>query len=215
MKKIFLLYALVLIFLTGCSEKGTSSEESLAPSCCTKEISMDTCEKNISDFSLYNLNSDWIRQDGKKIRMDSFHGRPQMIALIYTSCSYACPRIIADLKKIEQELSGEKIENYGIVLVTMDPGKDTPERLREFAAENAMAPAKWVLLNGDQEDVRELSVLLNVKYKKTEVGNIDHSNIITVLNEKGEIVYQEEGLGEDSKGTMNALRGMLKTQQAL
>jgi protein SCO1/2 len=45
--------------------------------------------------------------------------------------------------------------------------------------------------------VLELAALLNVKFKKDAQGQFLHSNVLTLLNAKGEIVSQQVGLNSD------------------
>lgn len=52
----------------------------------------------------------------------------------------------------------------------------------------------------------ELAALTGFKYKKDDRGNYSHSNIITLLNEKGEIVHQLIGLNQDIAKTVNQLK---------
>jgi protein SCO1 len=212
----FLLFALALTF-TACQEQLVEEEDS----CCSKPLAADKLHGGtnaanaiptaaMTDMSLYNLDSDWQNQHGEAIKLEQLQGKVQLVAMIYTHCSYACPRIIADLKRIENGLEQYKREDVGIVLVTMDPARDTPARLQEFAAANKLDANRWLLLTSAQDDIRELAALLNMKYKTELDGEISHSNIISVLNAKGEIIHQAEGLGVEPDETVNAIKGLLQ-----
>lgn len=161
-------------------------------------------------MSLYNLESDWKNQRGENLKLEQLQGKVQLVAMVYTSCSYACPRIVADLKRIESGLEQYKQDEIGIVLVTMDPARDTPEKLQAFATSNKLDPKRWVLLTSEQDNIRELAALLNMKYKTELDGEISHSNIITVLSPQGEIIHQQEGLGIAPDETVNAINGLLQ-----
>jgi nitrite reductase (NO-forming) len=69
----------------------------------------------------------------------------------------------------------------------------------------SQSAAGWVLLHGDAGDVRELAMLLGVRYKEDARGQFAHSNLITVLNAGGEIAFQREGLNADVSETALAL----------
>ena len=163
-----------------------------------------------TEMSLYNLRSSWATQEGDSIELKSLKGKVQIVAMIYTSCDYACPRIIADLKRIDQSLTGYKKENIGMVLVTLDPERDTPEKLKEFAQQNKLDSRRWVFLTSQESNILELAALLNVKYRKELSMDIAHSNIISVLNQQGEVIHQQEGLGVDPDETVKAITGLLK-----
>ncbi len=156
-----------------------------------------------SDTSLYQLESKWTTQGNEAVSLSRLTGRPQLVALAYTSCQYACPRLLADLKKIEAKIPDG--EDIGFTIVSIDPDRDTPERLLEYATEHELDLHHWTLLHGAKEDVLELANLLGVRYVKTAAGDYSHSNIITLLNAKGEIVYQQNGLGADNSRTLSEI----------
>jgi len=82
---------------------------------------------------------------------------------------------------------------------------DTPERLKEFAIENEMDNEQWVFLQGTVDDVREFSNVLAIKYKQISPLDFSHSNIISVFDEQGVLVHQQEGLGVDNKETVDKI----------
>lgn len=144
-----------------------------------------------SDLSLYNNESFWIDHRGDTVRLGSLAGKVQVVSMIYTSCEYTCPRIIADLKKIETLVP----RHIGFVLISIDPERDTPQKLESFASENDLK-TNWVLLHGNSDNVLEVAAMMGVQYKRSSPTDFSHSNILTVLNTHGEIVFQQKGLGE-------------------
>jgi protein SCO1/2 len=117
--------------------------------------------------------------------------------MFFASCNYACPILVYDMKKIESKLSPEELKDYQFVLVTIDPDKDTPEALNEFAKKFNLDLNRWSLLTGDKDDILELAAVLGFKFKKEADGQFSHSNLINILNEKGEVVFQHVGLNKD------------------
>lgn len=164
-----------------------------------------------TDMSIYHLSSSWKTQDGGTVALNDFQGKVQLMAMVYTTCQYACPRIVADLKHIQSMLAQKGLEDKAhFVLVSIDPKVDTVGRLEVFAEENNMSADEWTLLNGGEGDVLELAALLGVKYKKTGPADYAHSNIITVLDENGEIAYQQTGLGSDAVKTIEVIEGLVQ-----
>lgn len=158
-----------------------------------------------TDESLFQVESNWTNQNGKKQPLGQLSGKPQLVAMVYTNCQYACPRIIADLKSLESELADWSSNEFGITIISIDPERDTPERLLEYSTDNNLNLDHWTLLHGDASDVLELANLLGVRYQKTPTGDFSHSNIITLLNAQGEIVHQQNGLGSDNAPTLDKL----------
>ncbi len=143
--------------------------------------------------SLYDLDSQWTDQDGQSVNLADLRGRPQVVAMFFSSCTYACPLITADMKKV----AAESPENVGFVMASFDTERDTPEKLKDFAARNNIASHRWKFLHGGEETVRDLAAALGVRYRRDEEGDFSHSNIITLLDENGVILFQREGLGGD------------------
>lgn len=213
MKKLLILLSF-LCLLISCNEKKECCTAGEDQECeADQKHSSDAAHTGVvSDMSIYNLDSEWENQNSQRVKLEIFSGKPQLITMIYTTCAYACPRIMADIKAIEEKLTEKGIQDYGIVLVTMDPENDTPKQLKKFAKEQGL-DTRYQLLNSKSEDIRELSVLLNIKYKQMESGDISHSNIISVLNSKGEVVYQEEGLGVDPEETVKKISELVMAKE--
>lgn len=159
----------------------------------------------ISDMSIYNLPSHWTTQDGADIELKELEGKVLAMVMIYTSCQAACPRLVADMRNIEKQIPNDKKDDVQYVFVSIDPETDTPERLKAFAKENQMEDDKWLFLRGSEEDTREFAAVLAVNYKQISPIDFSHSNIISVFNQGGELVHQQEGLGVDNKETIQAI----------
>ncbi|WP_224999164.1 SCO family protein [Cesiribacter sp. SM1] len=165
-----------------------------------------------SDASIYNLDSRWVSHTGDSINLHTLQGRVQLVAMVYTACEYACPRIVADMKRIEEAVVDTWGHQVGFVLVSIDPKHDTPEKLREFARKNGFNPHRWQLLHGSEGNILELAALLGVQYKKVGEKDFSHSNVITVLDAAGEIKHQQLGLGVKPDETIAAIQQLLIKQ---
>ena len=167
----------------------------LVVSCNSKVEKKDIVEKPITDLSIYNLPEKWTNQDGKDIELKELRGKVLVMVMIYTSCKTACPRLVADMRHIEERIPKEYKDKVQLVLVSIDPTVDTPERLKEFSIENQMTGNQWTFLRSNEENTREFAAVLAVNYKKISPIDFSHSNIISIFNAEGEMTYQQEGLG--------------------
>lgn len=161
-----------------------------------------------TDFSVYHAESVWTDQTGAERPLSSLAGRVQLVAMVYTNCAYACPRIMLDLKRIAGELGPVLADDVGFVIVSIDPERDTPERLAAFASGSRLDTARWTLLTADEGDILELAALLGVQYRETRPGEWVHSNLITVLDRDGEVAHRQMGLGTDPAETLAVIRGL-------
>jgi protein SCO1/2 len=159
-----------------------------------------------SDFSVYDLESRWTDQAGQARDLGSLGGRPRVLALVYTRCAHTCPAIVAEFKRMEAALPAGP-GALGFVLVSIDPARDTPARLAEFAASARLDPARWTLLTADDESVRELAALLRIRYRPEAAGEYSHANAYLVLDAAGRIVQRQDGLGHPDRA-LATLRAM-------
>lgn len=159
----------------------------------------------LPELSIYNLPATWTNQDGEQVEMQEFRGNVLVMVMIYTSCKAACPRLVADMRHIEQQIAPKDLDNVKFILVSIDPETDTPERLQKFAKENLMEDDQWVFLRGTPEITREFAAVLAVNYKQISPIDFSHSNIISVFDENGVLVHQREGLGVDNGETLAAI----------
>lgn len=164
------------------------------PSCCAEPLAGTA---PLPDKSLYQSESRWTTDAGKEVSLCSLRGRPQVIALFFTTCRSTCPVIVQDLRRLEAALPAELRSRVGFTLVSFDSERDTPEALAAYRRTRQLPDDRWTLLRGDPGDVLELAALLGVRFKQEANGQFAHSNTITVLNAAGEIVHQRQGLGTD------------------
>jgi len=82
--------------------------------------------------------------------------------------------------------------------------RDTPPSLAQYRIQRSL-DAQWRLLHGDNDGIRELAALLGVKYRQEADGAFSHSNVMTVLDPRGEIAYQRLGLNGGIDETVAAL----------
>lgn len=157
------------------------------------------------DGSVYDLGQTWTNQEGHAVAFTGLRGPPRVVALFFTSCQYACPRITADLKAIERRLPAAQRKAVRFTLFSFDADGDSPATLRAFAGKNGLDTTRWTLLHGGGEDVRELAAVLGINYRREADGSIAHGNAITLLDAEGAIVFQQSGLGADPAGLLDAI----------
>ena len=195
MKKVVLLCSVFVLGFVSCKNE-TKTVATIAAAQNVEQSS------EISDMSIYNLPSTWTNQDGEDIQLKNLKGDVLVMVMIYTTCKAACPRLVADMRNIEKRLPEDTKGKVKMIFVSIDPETDTPERLKAFAKENYMDEEPWMFLRSTEQNTREFAAVLAVKYKEITPMDFSHSNIISVFNEAGELVFQQEGLGVNSDETI-------------
>lgn len=161
--------------------------------------------------SVYELDSEWRDQNGNKIKLADLKGTIRVLAMGYTSCKFACPRIIANIQRIERALieKNTNLKQVTFSFISIDPETDTPERLKELEKNYQLDPKRWTLLTGDEDGVLELAVALGMKYRKTSTLDFAHSNIITILAPDGTLLHQTTGLEADLSKPLDAIQNAI------
>lgn len=192
-----------LLLFTGLVSTALAAAETKAP-CCAAEAASATptcCAEAkpaapLSNRSLYQLDANWTNDAGQTVALSALRGRPVVLAMIFTSCEYACPIIVNDMQRLRAALPENVRAQTQFVLVSFDTARDTPAALHAFRARMSL-DGQWTLLRGDSDTVQELALLLGVKYKQDARGQFSHSNVLTILNVEGEIARQHGGLNTD------------------
>ncbi len=195
----------LLAILASCNQNMKESEKKPL-----EQISRTILRNNdsIPSESIFKLADCFQTQDDSQFRLKMLKGKPTVIAMIFTHCAYACPRLTADIKNIQDSLKDSK-EKVNFVLVSFDTKRDSSARLKTFANEMGLNK-NWILLHGNEETIRTLSVLLNVQYEEDADGNFSHSNLVSVLDKNGVLKYQKEGLGTKLSESIITIQELLQ-----
>jgi len=160
--------------------------------------------------SIYALSAPLVDQRGRPAGLDVFRGHPVLISMFYATCPDACPLLIADLQRIERELPSRIKADLRILLVSLDPARDTPEALQALARRRQVDESRWRLVRAPEDTVREIAAILGIKYRRLPDGSFNHSSVITLLTLDGVIVARDESIG----GPHAALLRSLQSAQA-
>jgi len=200
----------IALVLVSCNHKNNVVVEAKEKECCKKDAKANTeVSKEIPEESVFNITTDWKNQNDNLIKFNSFAGKITIAAMVFTHCESACPRIVADIQRIEKSFTSNELKQINFVLISMDPERDTPERFREFSKEHQLN-SNWTLISSSEDATMEMANVLNVRVKKLSGGGFDHSNTIHVLNQQGLIVYQQNGLEQEPEGAIKNIKTLLQ-----
>jgi protein SCO1/2 len=128
----------------------------------------------------------------------------------YTSCPDICPATLADLARAVRELDDEA-KQIQVVMVTVDPERDTPERLAEYVGH--FHPS-FIGLSGTPSEVGEMAAAYGV-YIQRNPGTaatgylVDHTARVFVIDRQGEY-WLSFPFGMTSQEMAADLRNVLK-----
>ena len=145
--------------------------------------------------SVYQLPVQLTDQDGARFQWASRRGKVQLVSMFYTSCQYICPLIVDSGKAVERQLAPAERERLGILLVSMDPKRDTPAALMSIVDKRKLDRARWTLASPAPADVREVAGVLGIRYRELADGEFNHSSAMVLLDAQGRELARTEKLG--------------------
>jgi protein SCO1/2 len=95
-----------------------------------------------------------VDQDGRQVRLvsDVIGDRIVVMDFVYTTCTTVCPVLTALLSQVQERLGDRVGTEVLLVSMTVDPTRDTPERLKAYAEDRGAGPG-WVWLTGAKPTV--------------------------------------------------------------
>jgi len=145
--------------------------------------------------SVYQLQATLTDQDGRSRDWRSKRGTPQVAAMFYASCQYVCPLIVDSGKAVEHALPADERAKLGILLISMDPERDTPEALMSVARKRKLDNTHWSLASPRPDQVRGIAGVLGVRYRQLADGEFNHTSVLVLLDRDGRIVARSEQIG--------------------
>lgn len=155
--------------------------------------------------SIYDLQMALTDDTGTVRSLDAFRGHPVLITMFYGSCPIACPVLTSDLKRLERQIPEPLRSQVRILMVSFDAERDTPAALAQLKRERGLSDGRWTLASAAEADARELSGVLDIKYRRVEGGAFYHSSVIVLLDRQGRPQARIEGAGRDTAGLLATL----------
>ena len=163
--------------------------------CASLAIAAGPAGKPLPPDSLYQLALPLTDQDGRSADWRNLRGKPRVVSMFYTSCQYICPLIVDSGKAIEHQLSPAERGRIGIVLISMDPARDTPTALRKVFDKRGLDAGGWLLASPPAADVRAVAGLLGIRYRQLADGEFNHTSALILLDAQGRIISRTEQVG--------------------
>jgi protein SCO1/2 len=158
--------------------------------------------------SIYELDVTLTDETGARAGLDLFRGHPVLISMFYASCSDACPLLVADLRRLESRVPRSARADLRVILVSLDPERDTPEVLRGLARLHGVDAVRWRFLTADDDVVREIAAALGIKFRRVAGGTVNHTSVIALLDRTGAVDTRLEGLGQPTARLVERLMAL-------
>ena len=132
-------------------------------------------------------------QDAKPVALTDLRGKVVALTFIYTGCPDVCPLLTQKMVDVQDALGAEFGAKIAFVSITLDPERDTPEVLKDYAQFWGAKLDGWSFLTGSPEAVRDVTGRYGVFFAKIADGSVEHSQLTTLIDAEGRMRVQYLG----------------------
>ena len=132
-------------------------------------------------------------QDGALVALADLRGKVVALAFIYTGCPDICPMLTQKMVDVQDALGADFGKKIAFVSITLDPERDTPEVLKDYAQFWNARLDGWAFLTGSLEAVSDVTRHYGVFFAKKEDGSVEHSQLTTLIDPDGQMRVQYLG----------------------
>lgn len=136
-------------------------------------------------------------QDGAQVALADFRGKVVAVTFIYTLCADTCPVLTPMMSFIQDQLGADFGAKIAFVSITVDPERDTPRVLKEYAQAFGANLAGWSFLTGTSEAIRDVTRRYGVFASKSSKGDVDHTFLTSIVDRRGILRVQYIGVRFD------------------
>ena len=179
-KTVFILVAIVALILgltvnRVLSGKGSGDQTALIDS----GIILLPQSRKLPDLMMTN-------QDGQPVQINEFKDKWTLLFFGYTYCPDICPTTLAQLRQIKSELPKEVLSRLRVVLISVDPARDTPQQLKQYLG---YFDKDFVGLTGSVPDIQKLANGVSIPFIPADTSKpgytVDHSGNLALLGPDG------------------------------
>lgn len=125
-------------------------------------------------------------QDGQPVQIDELKDKWTLLFFGYTYCPDICPTTLAQLRQIKSELPKDALSKLRVVLISVDPARDTPEQLKQYLG---YFDKEFVGLTGTVPQIQKLANGVSIPFIPADTSKpgytVDHSGNLALLGPDG------------------------------
>jgi protein SCO1/2 len=148
-------------------------------------------------------------QDGARLGLKDLRGKVVAVTFVYAGCADTCPLLTAKLAALSNRLGADVGRRVHFLAITVDPERDTPEVLKHYARRHGADGAGWAFLTGSAAQIREVARRYGVYARKTGRGDVDHTFLTSLVDQRGVLRVQYLGVRFDPDEMLGDLRALL------
>ena len=123
-------------------------------------------------------------QNGQPFGNDKLAGKPYIAAFVFTQCASICPKMTAEMSRLQGELPRE----VQMVSFSVDPERDTPAVLKQYAATHKADESRWHFLTGSRDAMTVVARDMKLVFQEGSADHpITHSPRILLIDGQNQI----------------------------
>jgi protein SCO1/2 len=138
-----------------------------------------------------------VSQDNAPVKLADFRGKVVAVTFIYTLCADTCPVLTPMMSFVQDRLGTDFGTKIAFISVTVDPERDTPQVLKDYAHAFGANPAGWFFATGAPDVIRDVTRRYGVFASKAADGNVDHTFLTSIIDPRGILRVQYLGVRFD------------------
>lgn len=150
-------------------------------------------------------------QNGKRLALPDLRGKAVVMTFFFSHCSDVCPTQVNLLDGLVAELSAPEREQLTLVGISIDPARDTPERLKSFLAERGLEAERWQLLTGTLAEATKVAEDYGIAAKPSPLGDLVHNSVYILIDAAGIERVELHGIATPREEILQEIRAMLNS----
>lgn len=117
-------------------------------------------DPKIDNDTIYHKIPTWtfLNQNGVEKNSAALENKVQLVDFFFTNCPTICPKMTVNMKKIQTAINSQCLDDVAFVSFTVDPNRDSVERLNDYAKSYLVDSSNWNILTGEQSYIYELGI---------------------------------------------------------
>ena len=139
---------------------------------------------------LPKLQFDLAVGDNQRLTAKDLEGKVVLVYFGYTFCPDVCPTTMAELALMKSTLSPEEQEQVQVLMISVDPHRDTPQRLEQYLNAFGMGA---IGVTGTEKEIADIAKRYRVAYQIERPKNPDYPEMYDVMHAEGIYVFDQKG----------------------
>ena len=136
-------------------------------------------------------------QDGEPVTLADFRGKVMAVTFIFTLCTSTCPVLTPMMSFVQDRLGSDFGRKIAFVSITVDPERDSPEVLKQYAQAFGANLTGWSFLTGAPVAIQDVTRRYGVYASKAGNGDFDHTFLTSIVDARGILRVQYLGVRFD------------------